>query len=63
MKYQIWVEGRKAETLREIEVPPYKDGSAPTMLKVRGTACRSSYFTWDDYKKLRHQRITTKEDP
>ncbi len=63
MKYKIWVEGRKDETLKEIEVPPYKDGSAPTMLKVKGTACESSHFTWTDYKKIKYERITTKEDP
>ena len=63
MKYKIWVEGRKDETLKEIEVPPYKDGSAPTMLKIRGAACKSSHFTWADYKNLRYERIPTKEDP
>jgi hypothetical protein len=63
MKYKVWVKDHKDETLKEIEVPPYKDGSAPTMLKIRGTACRSSHFDWADYQNLKHERITTKEDP
>lgn len=63
MKYEVWVKGQKDTTLQIIEVPPYKDGSAPTMLKVKGTACKSSYFTWDDYRNLEYERITTKEDP
>jgi len=63
MKYKVWVKDRKDETLKIIEVPPYNDGSAPTMLKIRGVACRSSHFTWADYKNLKHERIPTKEDP
>jgi len=63
MKYKVWVEGKKESTLQILDVPAYRDGSAPTMLKVRGVACRSSHFTWANYKNLRHERITTKEDP
>ena len=63
MKYEIWIKGQKDKTLQTIEVPAYKDGSAPTMLKIRGVACRSSHFTWADYKYLKHERITTKDNP
>ena len=63
MKYKVWVKGRKDETLKIIEVPPYNDGSSPTMLKIRATACKSSHFSYDDYTNLRHERIPTKEDP
>ena len=63
MKYKVWVKDREDETLQEIEVPPYKDGSAPTMLKIRDTACKGSHFSWADYKNLRYLRIVTKEDP
>ncbi len=64
MKYLIWVKGMKATTKREFDIPPYpKDGSAPSMLKIKGVACKSGHFNWSDYKKLKYERITTKEDP
>jgi len=63
MQYEVWIKGRKAATIQILEVPPYRDGSSPTMLKIKGVACKSSYFTWDDYKLIEYRRIPTKENP
>ena len=63
MKYKIWIKDRKDETMQTLEVPPYRDGSTPTMLRIKGVACLSPYFTWGDYKQIQFERITTKDDP
>ncbi len=64
MKYLIWVKDLKKTTIRQFDIPPYsKDGSPPTMIKIKGVACKSVFFNWSDYSKIRYERIPTKEDP
>lgn len=60
MKYEVWVSGKKKATKQTLEVPAYHDGSAPTMLKVKGVACRSGLFDWSDYKKIKYKKIIPK---
>lgn len=60
MKYEVWIKGKKESTLQILDVPAYRDGSSPTMLKVKGVACRSSHFDWSDYKNIKYNRIKPK---
>jgi len=60
MKYEVWVSGKKSTTKQILEVPAYRDGSAPTMLKIKGIACRSIFFDWSDYKQIKYKKIPLK---
>lgn len=60
MKYEVWVSGKKKATKQTLEVPKYRDGSAPTMLKIRNVACKSGLFDWSDYKNIKYEKIPLK---
>ncbi|MBA7491588.1 hypothetical protein ES702_02136 [subsurface metagenome] len=60
MKYEVWIKGQKESTLQILDVPAYRDGSNPTPMKIKGVACKSSHFTWANYKNLRYEKVPPK---